>query len=123
MGDGIHDVYNDKVYQRIVNEALAQARAQSGGVHTEEHRVNFNMTYSLEDGLHHRYEYLHSRGSPIVHSHATGVQDRRTHEHYDVSRASPVYIDHSAEDSEASVGSMGRSLPTPHSSPRLAPLE
>ncbi|KAF9395291.1 hypothetical protein CPC16_008774 [Podila verticillata] len=100
MGDGIHDVYNDKVHQRIVNEALAQARAQSS-VHNDEHRVSFNATYSLEDGHHHRYEYLHSRGSPITHSHATGIQDRHTHDHYDVSRASPVYIDHSAEDSEA----------------------
>ncbi|KAF9313697.1 hypothetical protein BG003_004912 [Podila horticola] len=125
MGDGIHDVYNDKVYQRIVSEALAQARAQSGGlVHNDEHRVSFNTSYSLDDGHHHRYEYLHSRGPPVVHSHSTGIRDRNTHELYlDTSRSSPVYIDHSAEDSEASVGSMGRSLPTPHSSPRFAPLE
>ncbi|KAG0093096.1 palmitoyltransferase for Vac8p [Podila epicladia] len=124
MGDGIHDVYNDKVYQRIVSEALAQARAQSGGlVLNDEHRVTFNVAYS-EDGHHHRYEYLHSRGTPAVHSHSTGIRDRITHELYlDTSHSSPVYIDHSAEDSEASVGSMGRSLPTPHSSPRFAPLE
>ncbi|KAG0023933.1 palmitoyltransferase for Vac8p [Podila clonocystis] len=128
-GDGIHDVYNDKVYQRIVSEALAQARAQSGGlVHNDEHRVSFNTVYP-DDGDHLRYEYLHyeyhpPQGTPAVHSQSTDIRDRNTHELYlDTSRSSPVYIDHSAEDSEASVGSMGRSLPTPHSSPRFAPLD
>ncbi|KAG0246246.1 hypothetical protein BGX31_003713 [Mortierella sp. GBA43] len=28
-GDGIHDVYNEKVYKRLVNDALAQARLQA----------------------------------------------------------------------------------------------
>ncbi|KAG0342048.1 palmitoyltransferase for Vac8p [Podila humilis] len=121
MGDGIHEVYNDKAYHRIVGEALAQARSQSSGLNpifNEEHRVDFTHHgfYSTEAG-HNRYEYLHAQGSPAAHH-------RPNREHYlPVSRVSPIHIDHSAEDSEASVGSMGRSLPTPHSSPRIVPLD
>ncbi|KAF9404731.1 palmitoyltransferase for Vac8p [Podila epigama] len=162
-GDGIHDVYNEKVYQRIVGEALAQARQHSGGLlANDDHRDNLGVSYIGDDRqyqqLHqqhhqqpqqqHSYEYLHSQSLPKTSGvtaatvTATGTTTQMStqqsiddmfsagdhlepglvHHFLDISRASPVDIDHSAEDSEASIGSMGRSLPTPHSSPRFTPF-
>ncbi|KAI1292720.1 palmitoyltransferase for Vac8p, partial [Mortierella claussenii] len=110
-GDGIHDIYNSEAYNRIVNEALVQSGVpRSGSIATvpvgrpvgTRTGATVGEAGSSQSTLIPEQEIMTAPAAPLLTTQ-TGVVSR------------------SSEESGASVGSMGRSLPTPRSSPRLSP--
>ncbi|GJJ71091.1 palmitoyltransferase ZDHHC2/15/20 [Entomortierella parvispora] len=119
-GDGLHEVYNDSVYKRVVSNAMEQVQSSAG--RTLANGGHYRSTSQLR---------LSSTRAPTAvrttSSQSTLRQGSGTPEPI-LSLAVPTKAAgggnaSSGEESETSVSSMGRSFPTPHTSPRLASRE
>ena len=115
-GDGLHEVYNVNVYKRLVSNALEQVESSTGRTiannghrSTSQLRLSTTSTPAAVRTTSSQSTLRLGSGTPepilslAVPARAGGGGDAS-----------------SGEDSEASVSSMGRSFPTPHTSPRLA---
>ncbi|KAG0311784.1 palmitoyltransferase for Vac8p [Dissophora globulifera] len=121
-GDGIHFEYSEKAYRRLVKTAMAQVeqQQQQQQQHGQGDRTQAGASQlgtSSNQGSHRAEGGTGSSQSTLI-AGLTG--------HGEASGGMAVPIAGSgnrrSEESMTSVGSMGRSLPTPRSSPRLEPM-
>ncbi|KAG0371649.1 palmitoyltransferase for Vac8p [Mortierella sp. AD032] len=110
-GDGLHEVYNERLFERLV--AAPQTGYGQPAVRPLGSRGGFG-----------------SRAADAVSSQSTLIPGSTYTIHPTATMSLAVPSSSSgwakprtSEDSESSIGSLGRSLPTPHSSPRMAPRE
>ncbi|KAF9913434.1 palmitoyltransferase for Vac8p [Lobosporangium transversale] len=127
-GDGIHDVYNEKAYKRIVDEALSQSGMP-------DHLKSTTRGSGSEPPIMHPHAVeIMSSTTEVVETgfpHSTLIVNRDLAVNQDTTsiKTAPFTVSHTwtasrnSEDSDRSVGSMERSLPTPRSSPRLGPIQ
>ncbi|KAF9346999.1 hypothetical protein BGX26_001473, partial [Mortierella sp. AD094] len=139
QGDGIHDVYSDKVYEKLLGQAMTQIDLQRSNYEARTQIVVPKLSTALLagqesnatfDGVGSSHSTLvpgpmenqrsgSSRNSSLVNSSRGATESGER-------RIIPVETDGALgtqewampRSSEDSVGSMGRSLPTPRSSPR-----
>ncbi|KAF9574603.1 palmitoyltransferase for Vac8p [Mortierella alpina] len=144
-GDGIHEVYNEKIYQKLLADALAQAaelRARYGGGRTSGiRRATRASTHSAAPAISHSETLPASGGaessqSTLISGAAckrpesrassnTSTSSKEVSRRHDAtpslavppSRTRIWNKSRTSEDSDSSVSSLGRSLPTPRSSP------
>ncbi|KAF9961152.1 palmitoyltransferase for Vac8p [Mortierella alpina] len=144
-GDGIHEVYNDEIYKKLLASALAQAaelRARYGGGRGSGiRRATGASTHSAAPAVSHPGTLPANREAESSQSTLlSGMADRRSDSRAssdrstsskDISRrhdATPSLAvppsrtrtwtrSRTSEESDSSVSSLGRSLPTPRSSP------
>ncbi|KAG0207830.1 palmitoyltransferase for Vac8p [Mortierella sp. NVP41] len=110
-GDGIHEVYNERVYERLV-------AAPQTGYGQPPVRPLGNRGYgsgSATDAV--------SSQSTLIPGSTYSIHPTATLSLAVPSSSGGWAIPRTSEDSESSIGSLGRSLPTPHSSPRMEPRE
>ncbi|KAI7815779.1 DHHC palmitoyltransferase-domain-containing protein [Gamsiella multidivaricata] len=138
-GDGVHDVYNDKVYRKLVSVALTQTAAQNRGIRGRVAALVPQQAVVGGIGSSQSTLILRSvdnqaadlRSSPRSEMERGQDQDASGYqERIESAVTTPLPTSHAwarpqqSEDSEVSVGSMGRSLLTPRpSSPQLGPVE
>ncbi|KAF8970733.1 hypothetical protein BGZ46_010418 [Entomortierella lignicola] len=144
QGDGIHDVYSEKVYKRLLEQAMGQISLQKSNY---EARIQKTTTKSSTealagqesgvtiDGAGSSNSILNPwpmRNGKLGSSQSQGVvqsgkvmtesEERKLME-ANSDLAPQESTIHRRSESEDSVDSLGRSLPTPRSSPRLEPTE
>ncbi|KAF9198728.1 hypothetical protein BGZ49_000368 [Haplosporangium sp. Z 27] len=144
QGDGIHDVYSEKVYKRLLEQAMGQISLQKSNYEARIQKTTAkSSTEALAgqesgitiDGAGSSNSILNPwpmRNGKLGSSQSQGVvqsgkvmtesEERKLMETSSDLAPQESTI-HRRSESEDSVDSLGRSLPTPRSSPRLEPTE
>lgn len=112
-GDGIHEVYNECIYERLV------AEPQTGYGQPPVRPLGGSRGYGLGAN-----DAVSSQSTLIPGSTYSTLPPPTLSLAVPSSSGGGGWSNpRRSEDSESSIGSLGRSLPTPHSSPRMEPRE
>jgi len=136
-GDGLHFQYGDKVYKSLVTDAMAQGAASRTRARTNsENRMN-NMSRRVSFGAQHGQGQT-AAGLGSGTSTPTGAKTQSSLRNGQelpkggkatAAIAVPSASGHGSsqlrrsEESDTSISSLGRSLPTPRTSPPMRPEE
>ncbi|KAG0303319.1 hypothetical protein BGZ98_006794 [Dissophora globulifera] len=124
-GDGIHFEYSEKAYRRLVKTAMAQVEQQQQQQQQQQHGQGDRTPAGASQlGGTSSNQGSHGAEGGTGSSQSTLIAGLTGHGEARGGLAVPIAGggNRRSEESMTSVGSMGRSLPTPRSSPRLEPM-